>query len=529
MLTALEIANFKGVASKQRVEFSPLTLLFGANSAGKSSILHALVYLQEILQRGEADVDRTLLGGETIELGGFARLIHRHERTRTMSLRVEWRTPASLNRSSQNLDRHPFRDLDDATDSAWLELSIQHRRTTNYNGPAVTRARLGVGQHAEPLVWLDLGPSCHPRDPLYARVNLGHPSLGEAGLEASALWEEVAIPDITLASIRERERQERDEEERSTLGEWFGGELFEDGRALPVFAVSRARMSALPAVDEPIVVLPPNEDDLSEEQTEALEHVRTFLELVVTGTTAQLATTLNETLYIGPLRIVPARGFLYQRAGRVTRWADGLAAWDLLLSDRSTLVERTNAWLARLGAGCKVVVQQLVDSRASAEDLSAGHVDSTVRRLLLDTGSGTLVLPSEVGAGISQMVPIIVASLIEGGRGLALVEQPEIHVHPALQVGLGDMFLDAARQGRQFLIETHSEHLLLRLMRRMRETSEGTLPDGSPPAQPSDVKVWFVEREPGGCLIRNMPLNERGDLVKAWPGGFFEEGLREVM
>ena len=182
-------------------------------------------------------------------------------------------------------------------------------------------------------------------------------------------------------------------------------------------------------------------------------------------------------------------------------------------------MESTNAWLARLGAGCKLVVQQLVDARASAEDLSAGHVDSTVRRLLLDTGSGTLVLPSEVGAGISQMIPIIVASLVESGRGLALVEQPEIHVHPALQVGLGDMFLDAAtRQGRQFVIETHSEHLLLRLMRRMRETSEGTLPEGAPRAQPSDVKVWFVEREASGCLIRNMPLNERGDLREgvAW-------------
>jgi hypothetical protein len=41
--------------------------------------------------------------------------------------------------------------------------------------------------------------------------------------------------------------------------------------------------------------------------------------------------------------------------------------------------------------------------------------------------------------------------------------------------------------------------------------------------------VWFVEREASGCLIRSIPLNERGDLVKAWPGGFFEEGLREVM
>jgi AAA15 family ATPase/GTPase len=79
MLTGLEIANFKGIADRQRIDFAALTLLFGANSAGKSTILQALLYLHELLERGSADVDRTELGGAVIELGGFARLVHRHE------------------------------------------------------------------------------------------------------------------------------------------------------------------------------------------------------------------------------------------------------------------------------------------------------------------------------------------------------------------------------------------------------------------------------------------------------------------
>ena len=57
MLTALALDNFKGVAVRQRVEFAPLTLLFGANSAGKSTILHALAYVHELLARGDADLD----------------------------------------------------------------------------------------------------------------------------------------------------------------------------------------------------------------------------------------------------------------------------------------------------------------------------------------------------------------------------------------------------------------------------------------------------------------------------------------
>ena len=392
----------------------------------------------------------------------------------------------------------------------------------------LTKAWLGIGDSRDPLLWLDLGTSLRDGEPLYVRINLGHPAIAGRAYEIEDAWERVALSESIQQSLFEREGAGHGEP--FAMPSSLGGEGFGDGRSLPVFVVSRSRLSALPPLSEPLRVRMPGGDDPTAREAETLEQIRTFLEMVIQGTAVQLASALEKSLYLGPLRTVPPRGFLFERSGRVTRWADGLAAWDLLLSDRTTLVENTNAWLARLGAGCKLVVQQLVDARASAEDLSAGHVDSTARRLLLDTGSGTLVLPSEVGAGISQMIPIIVASLVEGGRGLALVEQPEIHVHPALQVGLGDMFLDAAtRQGRQFLIETHSEHLLLRLMRRMRETSEGTLPEGAARAEPSDVKVWFVEHEASGCLIRNMPLNERGDLVKAWPGGFFEEGLREVM
>ena len=67
-------------------------------------------------------------------------------------------------------------------------------------------------------------------------------------------------------------------------------------------------------------------------------------------------------------------------------------------------------------------------------------------------------------------------------------------------------------------------------MRRMRQTSDGTLPDGAPEVRPENIAVYFVEIDPNAdqTLIREMPLNERGELVEAWPGGFFEEDLREI-
>lgn len=551
MIKALEIENFKGIAARQRLEFAPLTLLFGANSAGKSTILQALLYLHELIERGSANVDRTELGANVLELGGFARLVHKHDTARTILLRVDFATPGGLERFGRDLNEFPFPDLDDEIESAWLELTIRFLTTPTFRGPMVERAIIGVNGDSEPLVWLEIGASLREGEPLHARVNLGHrllatevhPTLTEhknAEAEGVALpegwphapdavveaWEQIAIPEEALHRTLE------------AGGGGFGGGAgagaglgdgtgFGDGRSLPVFALARGRDSALPAPSEPLRVIPFGDD--APEKEIAARQVRTFLEMVVLGTTSQLAGFLRDTQYIGPLRTVPPRGFLYERAGRITSWADGLAAWELLLADR-TLVERTNQWLDRLGAGCEIDVQQLFKPSADAEEISAEHVDSTVRRLLLKTPGGALVLPSEVGAGVSQVLPVVVAAL--GDRGSAtLIEQPEIHVHPAMQVGLGDLLITAASHEasrRTFLIETHSEHLILRLMRRIRETTDAELPGDAPALTADKLSVMYVENQSDGVQIRRLRVDERGDFMDQWPKGFFDERFAEL-
>jgi hypothetical protein len=526
MLTALELENFKGIAGRQRIDLAPLTLLFGANSAGKSTILQALLYLHELVERGSADIDRTELGGSVLELGGFARLVHRHEDTRAIVLRVEFATPGSIERFDRDLFQFPFADIDDHVESAWVELTVRFRTTPTFRGPLVERAVIGVNKDTEPLVWLETGASLREGEPLLARVNLGHPLISKEALEITSAWEQAAVPEDAVRRFL------------ATEGAGFGlssgqlvdGSGFGDGRSLPVFAVVRSRLSALPPSGEPLQVFPMGDEDL-DENTETCLQVRAFLEMVVLGTTAQLASFLRKALYVGPLRTLPPGGFLYERPGRITSWADGLAAWDLLLTDRFDLVERTNLWLKRLGAGCQVVVQQLFDRGADAEDLSASHVDKTVRRLLLDTGGGSFVLPSEVGAGISQIIPVIVAAL-EGRSGFSLVEQPEIHVHPAIQVGLGDLLIDAVtRDGnrRTFLVETHSEHLMLRLLRRIRETTDKELTEGAPAFVESNLSVLHVENQPDGVRVRRLRVDERGEFQDRWPKGFFAERMEELL
>ena len=101
LISAIEIENFKGIGAPARIELRPVTLLFGQNSAGKSTVLHALCYAHEILTHRNVDAHRTELGGDRIDLGGFRRLVHGHDPTRTVRLRFElnletWKLPETL-------------------------------------------------------------------------------------------------------------------------------------------------------------------------------------------------------------------------------------------------------------------------------------------------------------------------------------------------------------------------------------------------------------------------------------------------
>jgi energy-coupling factor transporter ATP-binding protein EcfA2 len=123
-----------------------------------------------------------------------------------------------------------------------------------------------------------------------------------------------------------------------------------------------------------------------------------------------------------------------------------------------------------------------------------------------------------MGEGISQLLPIVAGSL-GGESSCLLIEQPEIHLHPALQAELGELFIDIVQKGRrQILVETHSEHLLLRVRRRI---AEGKL-------KPDQVAILFVEKHGGKSKVRRLDLNSRGHFSD-WPKGFFDDAYQEAM
>jgi hypothetical protein len=218
--------------------------------------------------------------------------------------------------------------------------------------------------------------------------------------------------------------------------------------------------------------------------------------------------------YLGPFRDKPARQHRLPLGAPRGVGERGEGTFGVLADDqargRGDLLQLVNRDLAAIFPEWRL------------KEIEAGPLWSTV---LTRDGSTVSVNLADAGTGLAQVLPIIVQCGLDqlgGGGGrppLQIIEEPEMHLHPSAHAELGDIYLETARRtGTHFLIETHSETLLLRLRRRI---AEGTCP-------PEMVAVYVVEQNDGVSTARRVTIDELGNLDDAWPEGYFSQDYREV-
>jgi hypothetical protein len=137
----------------------------------------------------------------------------------------------------------------------------------------------------------------------------------------------------------------------------------------------------------------------------------------------------------------------------------------------------------------------------------------------IDRDTGVEVFARDIGYGVSQVLPVVIACSDSRRKSHVMVEQPELHLHPRVQSRLADLFFSAINQGLQLSVETHSEHLIYRAQRLIREGK----------AQSSQICINYVERTRLGSVVHRLRLGDSGNFLDAWPGGFFDERLEELL
>lgn len=578
-LHALRVGNFKAFADTQRIPLKPITLIFGPNSAGKSSFIHSLALAHEAQFGREKrslarlDVHHTDVGGSAIDLGGFRQYVHRGQ----LNKRVEWGAEIKVSSLAQGKDQRLAQLLAPISSVALnialgIELDDQDRPKPGAE-PRVDSIEI-TADGAE-LLRMSRRPATVRSD-----AHASH-------LRLDRLASDHAVFRQVLKAIVEA--QTTSEEMRP---EDFDGANEAIASLLPELVVRVEQFFPssveLPKTDggdiSPVSMLfPVSKGNRKEDIAQAVRFVlpRTLNDLIK-GLADALADDLKQLQYLGPLRSFPPRHLAFAEHEDANWYAGGGYAWDVVRRD-DAVRDAVNGWLgsSKLKTPYKLVVRSLValdqiegaieeklteenfatieglthdrewveiakasddspllpqnamdhllDVRGAISDpeRAAVQIVKTIEKsdsdrirelVLVDQRTNTVVTHRDVGIGISQVLPVLVMAYGSRNKLLAM-EQPEIHLHPALQAELGDVFIEAAlgERNNTFILETHSEHLILRLMRRIREGK----------ISPDDIGVVFVEPLARGSRFIELRIDEEGDFIDDWPGGFFEESFHE--
>jgi len=223
---------------------------------------------------------------------------------------------------------------------------------------------------------------------------------------------------------------------------------------------------------------------------------------------------MDRLTHVGPLRLHPRRAYPITGQSPADVGPAGDRTFDVL-------------WAASQAAGSAgerflKAVRDWLSTLAIADDLGLRRLgDSNLyTAAITDPATMTRVGFADIGFGASQVLPVVVQCLGTRIGGTLLVEQPEIHLHPKAQAELGDLFIEATQDNdRAFIIETHSEHILARIRRRIAERKPGLTRE--------KIAIYYFRPTSEGTEIQEVTLNENGQYAR-FPQGFFEEDVEEA-
>lgn len=228
--------------------------------------------------------------------------------------------------------------------------------------------------------------------------------------------------------------------------------------------------------------------------------------------TAYVVNYFGQLEFIGPFRESPKRTYLFSGESPKSIGKRGEKAIDILASDymkrgakKKDIIKNISKWYQDCEIANDIKIKVLTDRHF---EIRLSNIKSKEDENLAD-----------VGYGCSQVLPIFLSGTTLQEHSALIVEQPELHLHPRAQSGLGTFFKEFIETNTQIFVETHSEHLLLRLQSHV---ASGDL-------SPNDISIFYVfVNDEGKKEAVNLPLNDKGIFLTEWPEGFFPERLNEA-
>lgn len=559
MLTKWSASRFKSIDKKQTLELRPLTILAGANSSGKSTILQTMLMLSQTLA-SKVERRQLLLNGELVRLGMLDEIISKSDGPKSFEVGFTAQPSLDLLLSSGRLARYPIGPWFQrgSLDAPEVTATLTFGTADGESSPETRQVELEHGSFS-----LQRGGKNTPCETFAVQRRLpAEVSAILHGAEYFELPKEAAQSALRYAITLPPSEPGEDPGETEAFDLETVGTNLEHflpslllrkqsavaARLLAAVGYRRYRPDAVGALratgsplDAAVAEAIQNTNDLSNadfrkalptkireigKKYPEFASARTFTTKYPYETVAYTGNLISAQLcslrYLGPLRSPPRTlhelGSPSDPKDVGTQGEYAAAVLDLFRSTSvqyvspeglpatHTLADAVAIWMRHF---------QLADAVAAEDAGTLGHF-----LRISEPQLGIEVDLTSVGVGVSQLLPIVVGALISDPGAVLLFEQPELHLHPRVQAALADFFLGVIRSGRQCIVETHSEHLINRLRRRIAESdSDRALSDL--------ILLYFVERVNGQSNFRSVHVNEYG-AIPDWPIGFFDEGPSEA-
>ena len=230
---------------------------------------------------------------------------------------------------------------------------------------------------------------------------------------------------------------------------------------------------------------------------------------------------MDSIYYLGPLREYPRREYHWGGSSPEDVGQRGERTVDAILAATRDGKTRSLGYKKRRKSFQEMIAHWLNElgliHEFSLDEIAKG---TNLYRAMVKTSSSSVPTAlTDVGFGVSQVLPALVLLYYVPEGSTVLMEQPEIHLHPSVQSRLADVMLNVAEaRNVQVIVESHSEHLMRRLQRRVAEEA----------ASFDDVKLYFISATDGVAQASDLVLNEWGE-IENWPDKFFGDDVGEIV
>lgn len=421
-ITKITVAGYKSISQERSIEIMPLTILAGANSSGKSSIMQPLLLLKQTLE-ASYDPGALLLDGPNVKFTSTDQLLSRIGNTKHV-----------------------------AAFQAGVDIGSTISLSTSF------KKVLSKGFDVESTTY----------------------SMGE---EKLTFYQNMSKPQLSLLSPRLKK-------------------LNKNYKSLGGVSVVRNRCFLYPFVDF-------GNADNDESIFNSLM-LNLSLSLTLPDLEILLEPTITQIIHVPGLRGIPERTYPMTASGKTfpgtfeNYTASVIAHWQASLN--AEYLESLSQELNALGLTWKVIAKPVSDTQV---EIQVARLPKTSKGNVSD-----MVSIADVGVGVSQTLPVLVALHAAKPGQLVYIEQPEIHLHPRAQTAMAQILANAAKRGVRVVVETHSSLLILGVQTLV---AEGEI-------SPELIKLHWFERRNGRTEITSRDLDETGAFGD-WPEDFADVAL----